>query len=172
MLAAATKISAERAVSVEMVLPNEKLKALAGTLGNLEGISVRIGGLADALASATVAIAASGTVTMECACFGVPTVVIYKTSWSTYMLGRRFIKVKYLAMPNLLADEEVYPEFIQSEASAENLYRTVLELLSNAEKRAAIKGKLRNVIASLGHPGASHRAARAILDLQQYNKKN
>jgi lipid-A-disaccharide synthase len=166
MLSAAAKISAERPVSIEMVLPNEKLKTLAGTLGTLEGISVRIGGLADALASATVAIASSGTVTMECACFGVPTVVIYKTSWSTYLLGRRFIKVKYLAMPNLLADEEVYPEFIQSEASAKNLYRTALELLSNTAKRAAIKAKLRNVIASLGEPGASHRAARAILELQ------
>ena len=50
---------------------------------------------------------------MECAYFGVPTVVIYKTSWSTYALGRRFIKVKYLAMPNLLAEEEVFPEFIR-----------------------------------------------------------
>ena len=114
---------------------------------------------------ATVAIASSGTVTMECAYFEVPTVVLYKTSWSTYMLGRRFIRVKYLAMPNLLADQQIYPEFIQDEASEENLYRAARELLQSAERREAIRAKLRRVITTLGEPGASGRAAKAILAL-------
>jgi lipid-A-disaccharide synthase len=165
MLETACRIAAEEKVAIEMVLPNEKLADLARTFGNLEGISIRIGGLADALAHSTVAIASSGTVTMECAYFGVPTVVIYKTSWSTYLLGRRFIQVKYLAMPNLLGKEEIYPEFIQSEASPENLYSATTDLLRQPEKRLAIKTKLQKVIASLGDTGASHRAANAILKL-------
>jgi lipid-A-disaccharide synthase len=161
MLAAARRIGGE----IEMVLPDERLRELAGTLGDLSGIRVQIGGLAEALARARVAIASSGTVTMECACFGVPTVVIYKTSWSTHFLGRRFIRVKYLAMPNLLADTELYPELIQNAATAGNIAAAAENLLHNEPRRAAIKAQLRAVISSLGGPGASLRAARAILSL-------
>ena len=46
-----------------------------------------------------------------------PTVVLYKTSWITYLLGRLFVKVKHIAMPNVLAGREVFPEFIQREAN-------------------------------------------------------
>lgn len=165
MIEAAMRLAAEEHLRIEMVLPNEKLKALAESLGNLQKIEVQIGRLAEALSRATLAIASSGTVTMECAYFRVPTIVIYKTSWSTYRLGRRFIRVKYLAMPNLLADKELYPEFIQDAASVENLHRTAQELLASPLKRAQIKTELDKVIASLGEPGASTRAARAILRL-------
>jgi lipid-A-disaccharide synthase len=148
-----------------MVLPNERLLSLATGLVNLTGIDVRVGGLAEELAQATVAIASSGTVTMECAYFRMPTVVMYRTSWSTYALGRRFIKVKYLAMPNLLAGEKVYPEFIQEEASAENLARAAADLLNNPAERGVMKAKLDKVIESLGGLGASGRAADAIVKL-------
>jgi lipid-A-disaccharide synthase len=103
---------------------------------------------------------------MECAFFQVPTVVIYRTSWSTYLLGRRFIRVKYLAMPNLLANEEVFPELIQSEANAQKIYDSAKDLLNNGKRRDVIKAQLNRVIASLGEPGASRRAARAILSLE------
>ena len=171
MLGAARRIALEQPVQLRLVLPSPALQEIASTLGNLSGVSVQIGNLAEALCSATAAIAASGTVTMECAYFGVPTVVIYRTSWSTYLLGRRFIRVKYLAMPNLLAEEEVYPELIQSEANAENIYRAAKDLLNNAERRSVIKSQLQRVMASLGEPGASHRAARAILALSQSVKR-
>ena len=165
MLEAARRIAAEQKIRLRIVLPSPAMQNLARSVADLFGVAVQTGELATALASASVAIAASGTVTMECAYFGVPTVVIYKTSTSTYFLGRRFIRVKYLAMPNLLADEQVYPEFIQSEANAENIYQAAKDLLNNQERRNAIKTKLQTVIASLGEPGASHRAAGAILAL-------
>ena len=163
MARAARRLAAEQQVRLRMVLPNASLAELARGICDLTGIEVQIGKLAPALASATAAIAASGTVTMECAYFGVPTVVIYRTSWSTYVLGRRFIRVKYLAMPNLLADQVVYPELIQNDANPENLYMAAKELLNNDERRRIIKTQLQRVITSLGEPGASRRAARAIL---------
>ena len=156
----------DSALNLSMVLPSESLKSLATGLVDLSGFHIQIGGLASALQSATVAIASSGTVTMECAYFRVPTVVIYKTSWSTYLLGRRFIKVKHLAMPNLLSDHLVYPEFIQQNATSENIHRAILELLRDEHRRTEIKKNLGDVIASLGEPGASTRAARAILDVR------
>ena len=148
-----------------MVLPSESLRSLAQGIAPLEGIEVQIGGLAEALSKARVAIASSGTVTMECAYFRVPTVVLYRTSWSTHALGRRFIKVKYLAMPNLLAGEQIYPEFIQDEATGGNLATAALELMKDEKRRATIKTKLDAVMASLGEAGASDRAARHVAEL-------
>lgn len=96
MVGAARQLIGESGLRVRMVLPEEKLRELAAQLADLKGIEIAVGGLAGALAESDAAIASSGTVTMECAWFRVPTVVIYKTSPSTYFLGRRFIKVKYL----------------------------------------------------------------------------
>lgn len=148
-----------------MVLPSENMMALARGLAPLDGIEVQVAGLAEALSRARVAIASSGTVTMECAYFRVPTVVLYRTSWSTHALGRRFIKVKHLAMPNLLAGEQIYPEFIQDAATAENLARAAAGLMKGETQRAIIKAKLDAVIASLGEPGASDRAASHVAGL-------
>ena len=118
-----------------------------------------------ALAETDVALASTGTVTMECAFFGVPTVTLYKTSWLTYQIAKRIVTVKSLTMPNLLAGETIYPEFIQNEATPENLSRAVLELLQDEARRAQIKAQLTKIIASLGEPGAAGRAAEAILSL-------
>ena len=102
---------------------------------------------------------------MECAAFGVPAVVFYKTSWPTYLIGRQIANVKYLAMPNLLAGAEIYPEFIQGAATAGNIARAGLTLLRDESRRAGVKAKLAEVVASLGNPGAATRAADAILSL-------
>ena len=101
---------------------------------------------------------------MECAYFGVPTVALYKTSWSTYEIGKRIIQVNFLAMPNLLAGEAIYPEFIQHAATPENIARAAMSFLDNPSLRETTRGRLAKVIAMLG-PGASDRAARAILQL-------
>ena len=153
------------ALRAEIILPNESLLAQARTLGLLADVAASLGGLAEALTRATVALASTGTVTVECAFFGVPTVTLYKTSWSTYEIGRRLVKVKSLTMPNLLAGEEVFPEFIQDLATAENLAGAALPLLTDATRRAAVTAKLGQLVASLGAPGAARRAAQAIAEL-------
>jgi lipid-A-disaccharide synthase len=128
-------------------------------------IEFQIGNLPQALMQADIAIASTGTVTMECAFFGVPTVTLYKTSWLTYQIAKRIVTVKSLTMPNILADEEVYPEFVQDTATAENIAGAALELLQNEPRRAQIKKRLAEVVSSLGGPGATTRAAMAILSL-------
>lgn len=149
-----------------MVLPNEPLLQLARSFAPPVELELRVGDLRSALAEATVAIACTGTVTMECAWFGLPTVALYKTSWGTYQIGRRIIQVKFLAMPNILAGEAVYPEFIQDDATGGNLARAALELLNDAPRREAISAKLARMVTSLGGAGASRRAAEAILRLR------
>jgi lipid-A-disaccharide synthase len=167
MLAAARLIAAWQPAQFSMVLPNEALAAVARRQSGAAApdLKITVGGLAAELARGAVAIASTGTVTLECALFGVPTVALRKTSPITYHLAKRMVKVKHLAMPNLLANEAVYPEFIQDAATPENLAREAGDLLANAARRQDVQAKLRQVVASLGGPGASARAAAAVLDV-------
>jgi lipid-A-disaccharide synthase len=147
-----------------MVLPSAEMHELAKRhIPTGTEIDTQVGGLANALGQASLAIASSGTVTMECAWFRVPTVVLYKTSPLTYSLGRMFLKVPYLAMPNLLAGEELFPEFLQSEANADNLAKASLRLLRDKGERTRILDGLSLVAAKLGKSGAATRAAQAVL---------
>jgi lipid-A-disaccharide synthase len=191
MLGALQRIqSSKPGVRALMVLPNESMAPIAfwefvrklrlrvrlngpPTVQSAQGMAAKltpplelqVGHLSEALQQTGVAIASTGTVTMECAYFGVPTVALYKTSWSTYQIGKRIVQVKFLAMPNLLANERVFPELIQNEATAENIAREALDLLNDSPRREAIRTKLREIVKSLGGPGAAQRAAQAILNL-------
>jgi lipid-A-disaccharide synthase len=150
----------------KMILPNEGLKELADKLSAPQPVvEIQIGDLPQALTQADLAIASTGTVTMECAFFGVPTVTLYKTSWFNWEIARRIAAVKWATMPNILANEEIYPEFIQSAATPENIAHAALELLQNESRRQIIKSQLAKIVSSLGEPGANARAATAILSL-------
>ncbi|MSU42193.1 MAG: lipid-A-disaccharide synthase [Pedosphaera sp.] len=150
----------------QLVLPDATLAAQARPmLAAFPDVQLQIGKLAEALRTATVAIASTGTVTLECAWFGVPTVALYRTSWPTYLIGRCIVSVDYLAMPNLLANEPIFPELIQHEATGPNIARETLALLKDAPRRAAITTRLVQIVATLGEPGASQRAATAVLRL-------
>ena len=168
MVEAGRRMMAERKVALRTVLPEEALAARARELlGSADQslIEVKVGGLPEALQQADLAIASTGTVTVECAFFGVPTVTLYKTSWGTYQVGKRIVKVPSLTMPNILAGEPVFPEFIQDAATPENLARAALELLNDPARRQAIQTKLGKLVATLGEPGACRRAAEAIVSL-------
>lgn len=153
------------AARAAMVLPSETLAKLAASLGVPPEIEVQAGNLPVALQRATVALASTGTVTVECAYFRVPTIALYKTSWLTYQIARRIVKVKYLAMPNLLANRPVFPEFIQHDATAGNLAGAAIELLKDGARRDALRRELDGIVATLGGPGACARAARAVWQL-------
>jgi len=148
-----------------MILPDEALLQSLKHLDVPQGLKLQAGGLAAALGEADLALTKSGTITMECALFGVPAVVFYKTSWPTYWIGRQIVNVKYLAMPNLMSGEEIFPEFIQHSATTENLSRAGLELLQDPPRREKIRRKLADIVDSLGGPGAIHRSGKAVLSL-------
>ena len=164
MLEAAVIFSEKIKAHLRIVLPSDEMLELARQhIPTGIKIDLQVGGLAKALGQASLAIASSGTITMECAWFRVPTVVLYKTSPLTHALVRRLVKVPYLAMPNLLAGEELFPEFIQSAANADNLAEASLRLLRDRSERTRILDGLELVAAQLGESGAAARAARALL---------
>jgi lipid-A-disaccharide synthase len=175
LLTVAEQIAAELPCSFKAIFPTDELvgltsedecRARARSLRD-KGVEldIQIGGVNDALAQADLAITKSGTVTVECALYRVPAVVFYQMKWLTYAIAKRIVTVKHFSMPNLLANDEIYPEFVQDAATPENLARAGVELLRNSSRRADVQKRLAQVVASLGAPGAPNRAAKAILEL-------
>ena len=117
-------------------------------------------------------IIASGTATVEAAMMATPFVMVYRVSALTYLLGKPRIKVPHFAMVNLIAEEEVVPELVQQDFTAENIVCRINELLPDGVVRdrqleglAKVKARLRSPLASDGrHP--ADRAADIILELR------
>jgi lipid-A-disaccharide synthase len=115
------------------------------------------------LSRCALAIVASGTASLECAVVGIPQVVIYRVNPITYFVGKRVVKVKYLSLLNVMAGEKIVPEFLQDELTPGAVAQEALELLNNPQRREAMKRRVSEIVATLGEPGASQRAAQAIL---------
>jgi lipid-A-disaccharide synthase len=116
------------------------------------------------LSSATLALVASGTATVETALLDTPMVVVYRVSPLTYLLGRPFVRVREFAMVNLIAERTVAPELIQADFTPERVAAEALSLLGDPEKRRRMRANLGEVRRRLGGPGASARAAEAVVE--------
>jgi len=119
----------------------------------------------DVLAIADVVITASGTATVQAALHGCPMVVIYRLSPLSYRLGRRFVHVDDVAMVNLIAGRRIVPELIQDECTAESIADETVSLLRDPQRANLMRAGLAEVRAKLGSPGASGRAAEAVLEV-------
>ena len=110
------------------------------------------------------AIVTSGTATLEAAILKAPQIVCYKTSFLSYFIGRLLIKVKYIALVNLICDKEVVKELIQDNFNADNIVNELNRIL-NKNNRTQILSNYNEIIRLLGNEGASKRAAKAIISL-------
>jgi lipid-A-disaccharide synthase len=112
---------------------------------------------------ASAGMVASGTATLESAYFRMPFVLVYKVSWPTYFAARLVIRTKFLGMPNVLANREIIPEFLQHEARPKPIAAAVLKLMDDLSTRETMISEFDAIIEKLGETGASEKAARAIL---------
>jgi len=119
----------------------------------------------DVLAASDVVITASGTATIQCALHERPMVVVYRLSPLTYRLGKPFVHVDTYAMPNLVAGTRIVPELIQDDFTAERTASEVIAFLTDKEKYERTREALVRVRKALGEPGASARAAEAVLQV-------
>jgi lipid-A-disaccharide synthase len=120
----------------------------------------------DLFAAATVAIAKSGTIGLECALAGLASIVAYRAHPLTAMMLRRMVRVKYVNLANLLVDREAIPEYIQERCTPENIASAALPLLVDANARAAQQRDVAQVAYMLGSTDTlspSEKAARLIL---------
>jgi len=113
----------------------------------------------DAISLADAAIVASGTATLETALLGVPMVVIYKISGLSYAIGKRFIKVDYISLVNLIAGRAVVPELIQHDANPARIAAEVKELIVNKKVKQGMRKAFTALRGKLGAPGAAQRTA-------------
>jgi lipid-A-disaccharide synthase len=119
----------------------------------------------DVIAAADVVITASGTATVQCAVHERPMVVVYRLAPLEYRLGKRFVTVDTYAMPNLIAGRRIVPELIQDECTPERIAEETAALLLDAALHERTRSALARVREQLGSPGASARAAAAVLDV-------
>jgi len=119
----------------------------------------------DVIAISDVAMVASGTATLETALLETPMVVVYKISAASYAIGRRFIRVDHIGLPNIIAGRAIVPELIQDDANAERIAAEVMELIVRREKAREMKVSLAEIRGKLGTSGASRRTAQIACDM-------
>jgi lipid-A-disaccharide synthase len=117
-----------------------------------------------AVAAADLALVKSGTATTECAMLGTPFIVMYKTGAINYRIARRLIRTRHIAMANLVAGKSVVPEFIQNDATPENLARAGEKLLAGDEYRQDMIDNLFRIRERLGPPSGAAQAADIVID--------
>lgn len=111
---------------------------------------------------ADLVIVSSGSATLEIAIMEKPMLIIYKTSFLTWLLAKKLIKIPDIGLVNIVAGKRIVPELTQFDATPENIAKEALQILNDHKKAHDIKESLRKVKSKLGDPGASSRAAHII----------
>lgn len=123
------------------------------------------------LATAHLALVASGTATLEAALAGTPMVIVYRLSPLSYRVGRLLIRVEHVGMANLLAGERLFPELIQEDFTPERLAGEALGWIKDRQRLAALGPGLARIVGSLTGLDASQGAARVALELMAAGTK-
>lgn len=177
MLTVARKLKRKHGdLKFEVPAASERYLATLNQLREKAGFSpddcrIVVGGSRSLMQRAKCGLIASGTATLEAAYFGLPYALVYKVAWSTYLLGRILVKIKYLGMINILADRELVNEFIQADAEPRGIANHLEHLLDDQQHWSDLSDQLVETAQQLGAPGASQRAAAAILALGSGSNK-
>jgi len=115
------------------------------------------------LNEAMAALACSGTVTLECALFGVPHVILYRSSLMSYTIFKRIIRIPYIGMVNVLAGKFIVPEYLQYRFTAKNIATELKKLVDDKAYREAQKQELKKIAHRLTAYESAKRAAEILL---------
>jgi lipid-A-disaccharide synthase len=147
---------------------NETLAGEMRAMADAEGMPeakrwIETGTVYDLMQRAGAGAVASGTATLEAACFGLPYALVYRVAWPTYLVGKMLVKVKHLGIINILAGRELVTELVQNRCSPKKLADAMVDYLNHEDKRQRLQQELAEVVATLGEGGAYDRAAEAVL---------
>ena len=147
-----------RAGTIPISLLEEKVQA--------SGLDVKIteGNNYDLFSVADLALATSGTVTLEAALCGLGSVIVYKTNPVTYFIAKLLVNIPHIGLPNIVAAKSVVPELIQNDFTPAKVAQEALALLES-ERNAKMKEDLAYVKERLGKPGAVGRVAELVLKI-------
>lgn len=132
--------------------------------GSAIPLTVFINQTHDVMAAADVVLVASGTATLETMLFKRPMVIAYRTSELTYQIAKRIVKLPCFGLPNLLAKEMVVPEFLQHDATPENLSKALLAFVDDPDKVVMLEKKFLQLHQVL-RCDANRRAAEAVMQV-------
>jgi lipid-A-disaccharide synthase len=104
----------------------------------------------------------SGTATLESAILGTPFLVLYKTSFWTYLFAKSLVSIPNIALANVVAAKKIVPEYIQSKAVPQDIAEEAYDILINKPRYKSIQNELSLVKERIGEVGASKRAAQII----------
>lgn len=124
---------------------------------------VETGTVYDLMLRCQVGAVASGTATLEAACFGLPYALVYQVNAITFAVAKMVVKIKNIGIINVLAGRDVVRELVQGDLSGDSLAAEMVSLLTDDEKRESLKRDLASVVATLGEGGAYRRAALEVL---------
>ncbi len=129
------------------LVSKDNLKWIKENLKNYKNLEiVWESSLEEVVKQAKIAIATSGTVTLELALMAVPTIVVYKTGVLNYLIAKYILKVGYVSLPNLTLNEEVFPELLQDRCNAKEIEKNIVLM---AERKQEIKDKIKMIIERL-----------------------
>jgi lipid-A-disaccharide synthase len=168
MLEAAMRLRAAGAVDRVMIAAAPSVDArivddAVSRGGDPSSVTVVRGEAASVLRAARAALVASGTATLQAAVVGTPLVMAYRVSPVTAWIARLLVSTPHLALVNVVAGRRVVSELVQGEVTAAALAGAVSPLLTDDRANEAMRRDLADVRAALGEPGASGRAADAVL---------
>ncbi|MHC5725799.1 MAG: lipid-A-disaccharide synthase, partial [Nostoc sp.] len=125
----------------------------------------------EVFAAADLGISKSGTVNLELALFNVPQVVVYRLSSLTAWIARKILKgsITFASPPNLVVMKPIVPEFLQEQATPENIIQAAMELLLNPSRREQTLLDYQEMRQCLGEIGVCDRAALEILQMRPNN---
>jgi lipid-A-disaccharide synthase len=166
MLSAARMISAQNNAQIVVGVAPTMDEKYFRTIYNSKDVYFIKGMTYEVMANADFAFVTSGTATLETACFGTPMVVVYKTSWVTYFIGRILVRVKNIGLVNIVAGKMVVPEFIQYKAGATRMAKSAMALLNDEKRLVDMKAEPSHVKTLLGTVGASQRVAERVLQMK------
>jgi len=155
-----------RAPGLSETLLGPALQARSGRLP----LAIVEGRADDVLNASDVVLTASGTATVQTALHERPMVIVYRLSPLTYAMGRRFVTIDTFGMVNLIAGKRIAPELIQDGFTPSAAADEVVTLLQDTAHREAMIHEIREVKRKLGGPGASRRAAAAVLRVARQAK--
>ena len=105
----------------------------------------------------------SGTSTLQAVLFNVPFILLYKTSFLSWFLMKKFVKVKYAGMPNIILNKPLVPELLQENLTSEKIINETKRFFNDINYKANLFDGYKKIINELGGPGASQKAAEIII---------
>jgi lipid-A-disaccharide synthase len=165
LLDAVDRLYRDQAVNV--VLPASPMAGAAFFQERIGNAPIRVieGESWDAMAHADVALAASGTVTVEAALLGTPMVTFYKVTAPSWVVGKLLVRTPFYSMVNLIAERQIVPELMQGAMTGEAIAREAARLLHDEDARAEMKKGLDEVARKLAGHDPAPLAASLVQDI-------